>query len=94
MPWRNVRSFLYNPASVRQNTPAASGVYGIFTAHEWIYIGETTDVQARLLQHLNGDHPCISKSGATAFSFELAPESRRVARYSALVREYLPVCNR
>jgi hypothetical protein len=63
MPWRNLRSFPYNVASVQHNAPAASGVYGIFTRHEWIYIGESQDIQARLVQHLNGDNPCVSLSG-------------------------------
>ena len=94
MPWRNVRSFPYNPASVRQNAPAASGVYGVFTAHEWVYIGESQDLQARLLQHLNGDNPCISTSGSTAFSFELVPVHQRAARQAALVLEFHPLCNR
>jgi len=94
MPWRNVRSFLYNASSVRQNAPAASGVYGIFTPHEWIYIGESQDIQARLLQHLNGDNACISTSGATSFSFELVPAQQRAVRQSALVLEYQPACNR
>jgi predicted GIY-YIG superfamily endonuclease len=94
MPWKNVRSFLYNASSVRQNAPAASGVYGIFTPHEWIYIGESQDLQARLLQHLNGDNPCIGTSGATSFSFELVPAQQRAVRQSALVLEYRPVCNR
>ncbi len=94
MPWRNVRSFLYNASSVRQNAPAASGVYGIFTPHEWIYIGESQDIQARLLQHLNGDNPCIGTSGATSFSFELVPAQQRAVRQSALVLEYQPACNR
>jgi hypothetical protein len=94
MPWRNVRSFLYNASSVKKNAPAASGVYGIFTPHEWIYIGESQDIQARLVQHLNGDNLCISRSGATSFSFELVPAQQRTVRLSDLVLEYRPVCNR
>src|SRR5258706_13974986 len=55
MPWRNVRPFLFTAASVRQNAPAASGVYGICTPHEWIYIGGSQTIQGRQRQHLNGD---------------------------------------
>ncbi|HEV8441560.1 MAG TPA: GIY-YIG nuclease family protein [Methylomirabilota bacterium] len=94
MPWKNPRGFLYNPASVRRNAPAAAGIYGIFTRREWIYIGESKDIQARLLQHLNGDNPCISGSEAASFNFELVPEIQRVARMNGLVAEFDPVCNR
>ena len=94
MAWKNLRSFSYTPASIRQNAPAAAGVYGILTPHTWIYIGESRDIQARLLQHLNGDNPCIGSSGATLFSFELVPVQLLAARHSALVLEYQPLCNR
>jgi len=93
MSWKHLRGFAYTPASVRQNAPAASGVYAIFTAHTWIYIGESRDIQARLLQHLNGDNPCVAGSGATLFSFELVPVQDLAARHSALVLEYRPLCN-
>ena len=93
MGWKHLRSFAYTPASIRQNAPAAPGVYGIFTPHTWIYIGESRDIQARLLQHLNGDSPCIAESGATLFSFELVPMQSLAARYQALVLEYRPLCN-
>jgi predicted GIY-YIG superfamily endonuclease len=93
MSWKHLRSFAYTPASVKQNAPAASGVYGIFTSQVWVYIGESMDIQARLLQHLNGDSPCIASSGATLFSFELVPIQLLAARHSALVLEYRPLCN-
>ena len=93
MGWKHLRSFAYTPASVRQNAPAASGVYGIFTRYTWIYIGESHDIQARLLQHLNGDSPCIQSSGATMFSFELVPAMLLAARHASLVQEYRPLCN-
>jgi excinuclease UvrABC nuclease subunit len=93
MPWRNIRNFLYNPSSVMLNAPAAPGVYGICTPHEWVYIGESLNIQARLLQHLNGDNPRISQSGATSFSFELVPVQQLAIRHSVLVLEYQPKCN-
>jgi len=93
MPWRNIRSFLYTPVSVCRNAPAAPGVYAIFTPSEWVYIGESLDIQARLLQHLNGDIPCISRSRASSFSFELLAAPKLGARHRELVLEYLPFCN-
>ena len=34
---------------VRANAPAASGIYGASNAREWIYIGETDNIQASRL---------------------------------------------
>jgi hypothetical protein len=34
------------PASVRANAPAASGIYGLSNAREWVYIGETDNCKA------------------------------------------------
>jgi hypothetical protein len=40
------------PVAVHTYAPTESGVYGISNAREWIYIGETDDIQNALLGHL------------------------------------------
>jgi len=69
-----------------------NGVYGLFRYNFPVYIG-TGNIRGRLIAHLNGDNPCITKHAPdlwTAEVFEHDPEPREVE----LLREYNPVCNR
>jgi predicted GIY-YIG superfamily endonuclease len=70
-----------------------SGVYGLFTPTRWIYIGESENVEQRLLQHLTGDNACILNSSPTGFVFETVEAGKRVARRDQLVEELSPTCN-
>lgn len=49
MPFEQFTPRSFTPVSVRANAPTASGIYGISNAREWIFIGETDNIQASLL---------------------------------------------
>jgi predicted GIY-YIG superfamily endonuclease len=85
--------FLFNRASILQHAPSASGVYGLWTATSWIYVGESNDIQRRLLEHFNGDNVLITRAAPTSFGFELSGAFQRVARQNALILELRPFCN-
>src|SRR5712691_2014210 len=53
MPFDQPTPRSLTPVSVCANAPTASGIYGISNACEWIYIGETDNIQATLLSHLH-----------------------------------------
>jgi hypothetical protein len=72
----------------------ASGVYGISNAREWIYIGETENIQGTLLGHLQDFDTSIMKRQPTGFVFEVCDGTRRPTRQDRLVLEYEPICNR
>jgi hypothetical protein len=74
--------------------PVTSGVYGISTAREWIYIGETDNIQYSLITHLQDLQASIGKREPTGFVFEVCDEAQRSARHGRLVLEYEPTCNR
>ena len=74
--------------------PAASGVYGISSAREWIYIGETDDIRTALLTHLEEPHTFVMTRQPTGFVFELCERAYRPARQDRLILEYEPTCNR
>lgn len=80
--------------SVRANAPAASGIYGVSNAREWIFIGATDNIQASLLNDLQQGDSALLKRGPTGFVFELCDVARRLARQDRLILEYAPVCNR
>lgn len=92
MPWANKSSHWLNEASVTQNAPAQSGVYALYTQHQWVYIGESQNIRNRLLEHLNDSRIMAYKP--TLFSFELHPAATRVARQDALIAELRPSANR
>lgn len=88
-PW-----YRWNRDSIISYAPSASGVYAVFKPQRWIYIGETGDIRARLLEHYGGDDPCITENAPTGFQFEAVPSARRVARQDQLILALNPACNR
>ena len=34
------------------SVPHASGVYALYTAQKWVYVGESDDIQQRLVEHV------------------------------------------
>ena len=46
--------YQFERESIVLKAPESSGVYGLYSAL-WIYIGESDNIRARLLEHLAGD---------------------------------------
>ena len=94
MPFDQFTPRSLTTTSVRANAPAASGIYGISNAREWIYIGATDNIQATLLSHLHELDTALMKREPTGFVFEVCEPAGRPARQDRLVLEYEPTCNR
>jgi hypothetical protein len=77
--------------SIVLHAPEASGVYGLFNAL-WIYVGESDNIRARLLEHLAGDNPCINRHQPSGFAFELISAKDRGRRWRELIDELEPLC--
>jgi hypothetical protein len=80
-------------ATVKAHAPSASGVYGISNAREWIYIGETNDIQGALLDHLEQMDSPLMQRQPTGFVYELCDRPNRWSRQDRLVSEYAPCGN-
>ena len=93
MPFRPPFSRPFTAMEVRSRVPAASGIYGISNAAEWIYIGESADLQSTLLGILDRPNPTFPQRKPTGFTFELCGFASRPARQGRLVTEYRPICN-
>jgi hypothetical protein len=91
MPFEQFAPRSFTPVSVRANAPTASGIYGISNAREWIFIGESDNIRASLLQDLQQSDSRLLKRLPTGFVFELCDAADRWARQDRLVREYEPV---
>lgn len=93
MPFRNCFARTFKAAAIRREAPPSSGVYGLSNALGWIYVGETDDIQARLLEHLEETGTLLARGAPTGFSFELSSPSQRVARQRQIVLELDPAGN-
>jgi hypothetical protein len=82
------RAFTSN--AIRMFAPIAPGVYGISNAREWIYIGETDDIQGALLAQLAELHTPRMNRKPTGFVFEICENAHRPARRAQLILEYDP----
>jgi hypothetical protein len=67
------------------------GVYGIFRAGAWIYVGKG-DIRARLLDHLNGDNPRITKENPTHYVTVVTANADKTEK--ELIIELNPIANR
>jgi len=88
----------YNKASIWANAPVASGVYAIDSPSEWIYVGESENIQGRLIDHHDGHSEqshCIDRRDPDTFDYEIVSghEARR-RRQDELIEAFRPKCNR
>ena len=69
MPWRNAISYPFDIASVVRSAPSESGVYALRNEKTWIYIGESKDILAQLVQHLRRDSECVQRFPKLTFTY-------------------------
>ena len=84
----------FTPDAVQMYAPISSGVYGISNAREWIYIGQSDNIQSSLLTHLQDLDTSLMQREPTGFVFEVCDQAQRSSRQDRLVIEYGPACNR
>ena len=94
MPFEQVIPLSLTSHVIRAQAPALSGVYGVSNAREWIYIGESDNIRAALLEHIGQPGSDVMRRRPTGFVFEACERERRTSRQDRLIREYEPVCNR
>jgi len=90
MSFDNDKAWSFNKEAIESFNVGQMGVYAIYNARTWIYIGRG-DIRQRLLDHLNGDVPSINANSPTHFRAEVTGDS--VKREQQLLREYMPACN-
>ena len=90
MSFDNDKAWSFNREAIESFNAGQTGVYAIYNARKWIYIGRG-DIRQRLLDHLDGDIPSINTNSPTHFRAEVTDNSIR--REQQLLREYMPACN-
>ena len=85
MPFTQFIALPFSSRIVEAHAPVASGIYRISNAREWIYIGETENIQRARFHHLQYRGTSLVKRQPTGFVFELCDGARRPARQDRLV---------
>ncbi len=89
MPFVEQQPRPFNRAQIEALDGNQYGVYGLHHTR-WVYVGKG-DIRQRLLDHLNGDNPCISIMKPTHFVAEVTTNADK--REKELIREFTPTCN-
>ncbi len=92
MPLNHPNVYQFSEKSVEMNAPPAPGLYGLLSSEDWIYVGESDNIRARLLGHLRGDNACISLRQPPFFTYVIAPD-HTVSRQNKMIRQLNPRCN-
>jgi len=82
----------YTRRDIESLDPNQNGVYGIFRRTIAVYIG-SGDIRERMLAHINGDNPCITRNTPNQWTAEVI-SGDPTPREGALIREYNPICNK
>jgi hypothetical protein len=85
-------AYVFTPRAVFDKAPKDSGVYSIFTSKQWVYIGESDDIQQSLFNHLNEPGACLQRFSPLSFSFELKTPAERRATLDALIAARKSAC--
>ena len=91
MPFPNQVPKPFTRENVLNLRPGQMGCYGLFRQGEWVYVGKG-DIRQRLLDHLNGDNPCITLKGPTHWMDVVTAYYDDLERQ--LIAELQPTCNR
>jgi hypothetical protein len=92
MDWKG-SDYSWSRASILMNAPNFSGVYVVWNGEGCIYVGETHDLQRRLLDHFDNPPRCmIEGTPPTAFGFEICSVDLRTRRSSFLSLALRPRC--
>jgi len=82
----------YTKEGILNLDPNQNGIYGIFRENIAIYVG-SGDIRSRLLDHWNGDNPCITQHEPNLWAAEVT-KGELTPREGELIREYEPICNK
>lgn len=93
MPFERIIPHPFTAGGVQAYAPLSSGVYGISNARQWIYIGETGNIQSALLTHLRQAGGPLMQYQPAGFVYEVCDQNNRAQRQGRLIQEYDPACN-
>ena len=90
MPFPQQTPRLFTKQNVQALNLNQMGCYGLFKGNQWIYVGKG-DIRDRLLAHLNGDNPCITRNIPTHWVDVVTNDYD--AEEKRLILQLSPTCN-
>jgi len=93
MPFAQQTPRAFNRVNIEVIRMGQLGVYGLFKEGVWVYVGKG-DIRKRLLDHLNGDNPCIVGARPTYWVDEICVDPVMSSREQQLILECNPSCNK
>jgi hypothetical protein len=84
---------IYDLDIITRNVPPVSGIFMIYSWDACVFIGESDDICAGLLEIYYEANPCLAEKTLTHFSFESASPELRLGRQIECIREFRPACN-
>jgi hypothetical protein len=85
MPWRNEVSLPFTRIEIVSRVPSESGVYGILDGDACVFVGESWNLKARLLELASA----LSDVGHLRIVYELCEDEQRCDRKVALSVELI-----
>jgi cell division protein FtsN len=90
-PWQPHNNFHpFEGTIIDRLVPTVSGVYGLHTRRQQLYIGEAADLRETLLLHRKEAAKLFPGRQPSFFSFEVCATNLRASRAQALIAEYRP----
>ena len=94
MPFEMPLPWPFTPSAIREHAPVQPGGFGLSKAGEWIFIGETENIQATLLLLIGDRNNAVQRRQPTGFVYEVCERDAQSKRQDRLILEYEPTCNR
>jgi hypothetical protein len=88
--WRGA-CFNFEREAIAASAPSAPGVYVLWSGNCWIYVGESNNIQWRLIAHVDDESEWTTREAPRSFGFEVIPDpGQRVSYRNALIQVLAP----
>ena len=85
MPWRDAIWIPFTHIEIVARVPSESGVYGILDGESCVFVGESWNLKARLLELASA----LTEVGHLTIVYERCPDEQRSDRKGALTSELI-----
>jgi hypothetical protein len=87
VPWQRGEYYLFSKFFIKAVVPTESGLFGLYTRNERVFIGEARNLRKTLLR-LHTDMLRLGFTAPTGFTFERCPAGARRDRLKELFAEH------
>jgi hypothetical protein len=85
MPWGEATQLPFSRIAIVSRVPSESGVYAIWDGDSWVFVGDSWNLRARLLELA----AVLGEVEHLTIAYEVCPDERRSDRKVALTSELI-----